>query len=844
MVSLTISMIAQISSMVIAKFTEKNYLAWKDQILPMIENVDLLNHIADEMKELKQLLLTSEGTEETNPAYISWRRDDQLLRSLISGTLIEEVHLLVIGLKTAREIWQCLAETFAGTSQERELGLIHQLQTIRKGNQGITDYLKSVKIICDELYAMQKPVYDRDKVFWTINGLGSRYDSFSDAIMARPLLPTFSQLLASLLALEQRTAMNTTDKNLMSESHAYVGQRQNKSNRGSKTWNKRQSFDSKERGFTQASHQPHTQSEPNKEVARGPNPPCQICKKPGHDALRYWHRFNHSYQAEEIPQALAAMAITDPYDPEWIPDTGATSHMTNNPGILHSISPYNGSDVITVGNGNTLPISHIGSTTLPTSYGKLKVDNILVVPSITKNLLSVGQLTDEYSCLFEFTSNGFVIKDQKSGRILAKVTRDGGLYSLAGNTTNQALYSSRQQKTSEDLWHQRLGQPQLKIVSFLHSKNFISVTQWNKNGTICSSCQLGRVYISPHVLFDETLLLLSNKSATISDVSLQEELASMSSFMEFGDDVPPSAEPDVPSPIEPALPHSADLGPAAVAESPRTTPTHFGPLVLDPLAGVAGPVAATVSAEFGSAGVAAPVVATLPNRVEPSEVDNSPTVEPSEVSFPGITIATVGDALEHASATSSARATSLFPTASIDPVDSSNITAATPISDPHATTAAPVLPSSGPPMQPLAPHVVADGRRLDPPMHSFSGALDGGRLVIDLGPLLPSPATMSLSPRNTASCVVTPHPGHHLHNNIHPMQTRGKSRAAGLLHSLSSPSIPPEPTTIQSAIELKSSSQEVAAGSKDPTRPVCNNSGKPYKSCIPTSPLKGEVELQ
>ncbi|KAF8403914.1 hypothetical protein HHK36_012020 [Tetracentron sinense] len=273
----------------------------------------------------------------------------------------------------------------------------------------------------------------------------------------------------------------------------------------------------------------------------------------------------------------------------------------------------------------------------------------------------------------------------------------------------------------------------------------------------------------------------------------------MSSFIEFGDDVPPSAEPEVPSPVESALPHSADSGPAAVAAPPRTTPTHFEPLVLDPPTGVAGPVAATVSAESESAGVAGPVVATLPNRVEPSEVDNSPIVEPSEVSFPGIPIATVGDALEHASTTSSARATSLLPTASIDPVDSSNITAATPLSDPDATTAAPVLPSSGASMQPLAPHVVADGRRLDPPMHSFSGSLDGRRLVIDLGPLLPSPAAMSLNPSNTASCVDTSHPGRHLHNNIHPMQTRGKSRAAGLLHSLSSPSIPPEPPTIQSA---------------------------------------------
>ncbi|KAF8407491.1 hypothetical protein HHK36_006625 [Tetracentron sinense] len=122
MASFTISLVAQISSMVTAKLIEKNYLAWKDQILPMIENVDLLNHIADEVKELKQQII-SDGKEEINLVYVQWRKDDQLLKSLISGTSTEEVHAFVIGLKTARKIWLCLAENFAGGSQERELGL-------------------------------------------------------------------------------------------------------------------------------------------------------------------------------------------------------------------------------------------------------------------------------------------------------------------------------------------------------------------------------------------------------------------------------------------------------------------------------------------------------------------------------------------------------------------------------------------------------------------------------------------------------------------------------------------------------------------------------------------------
>lgn len=57
---------------------------------------------------------------------------------------------------------------------------------------------------------------------------------------------------------------------------------------------------------------------------------CQICKRPGHDALHYWYRFDNSYQAEEIPIALAAMHLEESNGNEWYPDTGATAHITTN----------------------------------------------------------------------------------------------------------------------------------------------------------------------------------------------------------------------------------------------------------------------------------------------------------------------------------------------------------------------------------------------------------------------------------------------------------------------------------------------------------------------------------
>ncbi|XP_022143436.1 uncharacterized protein LOC111013312 [Momordica charantia] len=59
---------------------------------------------------------------------------------------------------------------------------------------------------------------------------------------------------------------------------------------------------------------------------------CQICGKGNHTALDCWNRFDHSYQSEEIPKALAAINLNEGVDPLIYADSGATSLMVNDPG--------------------------------------------------------------------------------------------------------------------------------------------------------------------------------------------------------------------------------------------------------------------------------------------------------------------------------------------------------------------------------------------------------------------------------------------------------------------------------------------------------------------------------
>lgn len=81
-----------------------------------------------------------------------------------------------------------------------------------------------------------------------------------------------------------------------------------------------------------------------------------------------------------------------------------------------------------IGNGSSLPITHIGNVHINTKSGPLVLSNVMHVLAMKKKLLSISQLTKDHDHIFEFTSKGFV--SRPAGRVIACGSRQGGLYVL------------------------------------------------------------------------------------------------------------------------------------------------------------------------------------------------------------------------------------------------------------------------------------------------------------------------------------------------------------------------------------------------------------------------------
>ena len=72
---------------------------------------------------------------------------------------------------------------------------------------------------------------------------------------------------------------------------------------------------------------------------------------------------------------------------------------------------YTGTEQIRVGNGKSLPIKHLGTSHLFTPHNSFCLNNVLHVPNISQNLLSVQKFTTDTNTFFEFHPKLFYVKD-------------------------------------------------------------------------------------------------------------------------------------------------------------------------------------------------------------------------------------------------------------------------------------------------------------------------------------------------------------------------------------------------------------------------------------------------
>ncbi|XP_031282138.1 uncharacterized protein LOC116140680 [Pistacia vera] len=231
-----------------------------------------------------------------------------------------------------------------------------------------------------------------------------------------------------------------------------------------------------------------------------------------------------SYQAVATPQTV--------HDQSWYMDYGASNHMTVDASNLMHKSSYPGKSKVQVGNGDAIPITHTGMLLVPShaSHRILQLKNILCVPKIAKNLVSISQITKDNNVIVEFHSDHCLVKDKSSKAVLLQGSVKGGLYQLelssnvspyassipsashhvTGNVVHEANVSTSDSITnvvhgnsdvktnnvpldSALLWHARLGHPNVKTLQYVLNKLHVKQSTASNKSSFCEACQFGKL---------------------------------------------------------------------------------------------------------------------------------------------------------------------------------------------------------------------------------------------------------------------------------------------------------------------------------------------------------------
>ncbi|MCH96744.1 retrovirus-related pol polyprotein from transposon TNT 1-94, partial [Trifolium medium] len=184
----------------------------------------------------------------------------------------------------------------------------------------------------------------------------------------------------------------------------------------------------------------------------------------------------------------------------WIIDSGASDHICSNLALLdnhHEIVPIQ----VRMPNGTIAFAKHAGSVKLGPSF---TVDNVLLVPEFSLNLLSVPRLTYNSKFVVSFDGLACLIQEKRNLKMIGSGELIEGLYYLTNkpkpvtvNINTTPAQTSAIHIPTQALWHFRLGHFSHARLQLMQSY-FPFVTL--DTTSVCDICHLARHRKLPYKL--------------------------------------------------------------------------------------------------------------------------------------------------------------------------------------------------------------------------------------------------------------------------------------------------------------------------------------------------------
>lgn len=230
---------------------------------------------------------------------------------------------------------------------------------------------------------------------------------------------------------------------------------------------------------------------------------CHYCGIPGHKApdcrkkkRDLGHQTGSSSRTytnnftQKDPRYLFSATVTTPGQSLfWFLDSGASHHMTPNRSLFCDFQELSPIRNIILGDNNSHQASGFGSVVIELHTGQqlqfstgqqLQFSDVLYVPGLTKNLLSVAQITTSGNTIFIFKKDQCIIKTTPPNSripITYYVPKENNLYNLGlgippTHFNNTAIVSQNMEADTLK-WHKRLGHIHIQSLKIMQSNSMV-----------------------------------------------------------------------------------------------------------------------------------------------------------------------------------------------------------------------------------------------------------------------------------------------------------------------------------------------------------------------------------
>ena len=195
--------------------------------------------------------------------------------------------------------------------------------------------------------------------------------------------------------------------------------------------------------------------------------------------------------------SLELNASSNEFRNAWILDFGATDHMTHNPNQFKTYLLCPSNKKIVIADGTTTIVASIGDVQVTSN---LVLKNVLHVPQLSTNLVSIQKLTQDLSCRVILDVSFCEFQDQSSGRKIGLAKEHTRLYflstssqlELVKSTLSTSFFSS---SNKDVIWlhHRRLGHVSFSTLKLMFSTLFKGLDIQHFHYDICEYAKHTRV---------------------------------------------------------------------------------------------------------------------------------------------------------------------------------------------------------------------------------------------------------------------------------------------------------------------------------------------------------------